>query len=122
MAKKILIVDDEKDLVEILTFRLEAAGYDVVSAQNGQEGLEKAKSEKPDLVLLDVMMPKMDGYQVCRALKLDGKYKKVPIIILTAKVEEGDKRTGETVGADGYITKPFDSGELLAKIKELIGS
>lgn len=121
MPDKILIVDDEEDLVEMLTFRLRAADYDVVSARDGREGLEKAKTEKPDLIILDVMMPKMDGYHVCRTLKSDNAYKNIPIIMLTAKVLDGDKKAGEIAGADDYITKPFDGGELLAKIKKLLG-
>lgn len=119
--KRIMIVDDEKDLVETLTFRLEAAGYEVLAAFDGQEGLEKVRREKPDLILLDVMMPKLDGYQVCRMLKFDEKFKKTPVIMLTARGQEQDKNTGKTVGADAYMTKPFDSKALLDKIKELIG-
>lgn len=120
MAKKILIVDDESDLVETLTFRLEASGYDIVSAHDGQEGLEKARSEKPDLILLDVMMPKVNGFQVCRELKNDEKTKGIKIVILTAKSQESDKFWGKNVGADGYISKPFEASELLAKIEELL--
>ncbi|MBI2091576.1 MAG: response regulator [Deltaproteobacteria bacterium] len=120
MTKKILIVDDEKDLVETLSFRLEAAGYAIITAFDGKEGLEKARSEKPDIVLLDIMMPKMDGYQVCRMLKFDDEYKHMPIIMLTARGQEQDKKTGENVGADDYVTKPFDSGDLLTRIKKLL--
>ncbi len=121
MAKKILVVDDERDLVETITFRLEAAGYEVSSAFDGQEGLEKAREIKPDLILLDVMMPKMDGYQVCRMLKFDDDYKNIPIIMLTARGQEQDKKTGGDVGADDYITKPFDSKDLLARIQKMLG-
>lgn len=118
--KRVLIVDDERDLVETISFRLEAAGYEVLSAYDGQEGLEKARDEKPDLILLDVMMPKMDGYQVCRFLKFDEDFKNIPIVMLTARGQESDKNTGAGVGADAYITKPFDSASLLLKIKELL--
>ena len=122
MAKRILIVDDEADLVEVLALRLEANGYEVLRASDGQEGMDKARSEKPDLIILDLMLPKIDGYKVCRMLKFDEKYKKIPIILFTARAQEADKKTGEDVGCDTYITKPFDPQVLLAKIKELIKS
>lgn len=121
MDKKILLVDDERDLVETVTFRLEAAGYEVVSGFDGQEGLDKAKKENPDLIILDLMLPKMDGYKVCRMLKFDEKYKKIPIIMFTARAQETDKNMGKEVGADAYITKPFEPKELLGKIQELLG-
>jgi DNA-binding response OmpR family regulator len=117
---KILIVDDEADLVETLSFRLEAAGYEVIKAFDGIEGLDKARSTSPDLIILDVMMPKMDGYHVCRMLKFDDRFKEIPIIMLTARGQEQDKHTGKEVHADCFITKPFESAELMAKIKELI--
>jgi two-component system, OmpR family, alkaline phosphatase synthesis response regulator PhoP len=120
MAKKILVVDDEKDLVETVTFRLQASGYEVISAYDGQEGLEKAKKEKPDLIILDLMLPRMDGYKVCGLLKADSRYSKIPIILFTARAQESDKKMGEEVGGDAYITKPFDPPALLAKIKELL--
>jgi len=121
MAKKILLVDDEKDLVETLAFRLEASNYEVVKAHDGQDGLDKARSVHPDLIILDLMLPKMDGYKVCRMLKFDEKFKKIPIIIFTARAQESDKKMGAEVGADAYITKPFEPKELLGKIKELLG-
>ena len=120
--KKILIVDDEQDLVETLSFRLEANGYTVIKANDGQVGLDKARSEKPDLIILDLMLPKIDGYKVCRMLKFDEKYKNIPIIMFTARAQETDKKMGEEVGADGYITKPFEPAVLLGKIKELLMS
>ena len=119
--KKILVVDDERDLVETLVFRLEALGYAVLTAYNGQEGLDKARTEKPDLILLDVMMPVMDGYQVCRMLKFDEEFKSIPIIMLTARGQDKDKKTGSDVGADDYVTKPFDSADLTARIKKFLG-
>ena len=119
-GEKILIVDDEVDLVETLSFRLEAAGYKALAAHDGLEGLNKARAEKPDLIILDVMMPKMDGYQVCRLLKFDQKLKTTPIIMLTARGQEQDKQTGNQVGADAYMTKPFDSKQLLTKVEELL--
>lgn len=117
MAKRILIVDDERDLVDLLKARLEAQGFEVVTAYDGQEGLEKAKEEKPDLILLDVMMPKMDGYQVCRFLKFDEAFKQIPIIMLTARGQEQDQKKGMEVGADAYVIKPFDKEDLLKKIQ-----
>jgi DNA-binding response OmpR family regulator len=118
--KRILVVEDEKDLVEILSVRLEASGYKVIAAYDGQEGLDKAKKEKPDLIILDLMLPKVDGYKVCRLLKFDEKYKKIPIIMFTARAQESDRKLGEEVGADGYITKPFEPKALLDKIAELL--
>jgi len=118
--KKILLVDDEKDLVDTVTFRLKASGYDVVTAYDGQEALTKTRTEKPDLIILDLMLPKMDGYKVCRMLKFDERYKKIPIIMFTARAQDSDKKMGEEVGADAYITKPFDPQTLLGKIKELL--
>ena len=92
MAKaKLLIVDDEKDLVETLTFRLEANDYEVIKAFDGQDGLDKAKKEKPDLIILDLMLPKMDGYKVCGLLKADARYSKVPIILFTARAGKRQK-------------------------------
>lgn len=117
---KILIIDDEPDLVETLTFRLQAAGYEVVQAFDGLEGLEKARSESPDLILLDVIMPKMDGYHVCRMLKFDERFRDIPIIMLTARGQEQDRVTGQEVRADMYITKPFEAAHLMEKIKELM--
>lgn len=118
--KKILLVDDEKDLVEAVKLRLEANNYEVIPAFDGQEALAQARRSKPDLIILDLMLPKIDGYKVCRMLKFDEKYKKIPIIMFTARAQESDKKLGEEVGADAYITKPFESQALLAKIKELL--
>lgn len=118
--KKILLVDDEKDLVDTVSFRLKASGYDVVTAYDGQEALTKTRLEKPDLIVLDLMLPKMDGYKVCRMLKFDERYKDIPIIMFTARVQDSDRKMGEEVGADAYITKPFDPQNLLGKVKELL--
>ena len=117
---KILVIDDEVQLVEMVQMRLEASGYDVITASNGQVGLEKAKSENPDLILCDVMMPKMDGYKVCGLLKNDARYSKIPLILFTARAQQDDHEVGEEVGADAYITKPFEPPVLLAKIEELL--
>ncbi len=121
-SKKILIVDDERDLVETLTFRLEANDYQVISANDGQEGLDKAKREQPDLIILDLILPKMDGYKVCGLLKSDARYNKIPIIMFTARAQESDMKMGEEVGADAYVTKPFEPQTLLGKIAELLKS
>ncbi len=111
---KILVVDDEKAIVDILKFNLQREGYNVVTAYNGEEGLQVFEREKPDLVLLDIMMPKMDGLQVCKTIR--NKYD-TPIIMLTAKAEEVDKVLGLELGADDYVTKPFSVRELMARIK-----
>lgn len=116
-TKKILIVDDEPDLVETVRFPLEAEGFEVLVAGNGEEGLALARKERPDLILLDLMLPKLDGYKVCRLLKFDERYKHIPIVMLTAKTQEKDKRLGQETGADEYITKPFDMDRLIEKVK-----
>ncbi|MDP2921849.1 MAG: response regulator [Candidatus Omnitrophota bacterium] len=120
MSKRILVVDDEKDILDTLRIRLEANGYEVVTACDGQDGLDKAKTVSPDLIILDLMLPKIDGYKVCRMLKFDEKYKHIPIILFTARAQDDDKKTGMEVGANAYITKPFEAPVLLAKIKELL--
>lgn len=118
--KKILLVDDEKDLVEIIKIRLEHSGYEIVAAYDGQEALDKARNEKPDLIILDLMLPKINGYQVCSMLKLDRKYKDMPVIIFTARAQESDEKLALECGASAYITKPFDLQILLDKITELL--
>jgi len=120
MAKKILLVDDEPHIIMMLENRMKHEGYEVITACDGQEALTKAKKEKPDLIILDLMLPKLDGYKVCRMLKFDEKYKHIPIIMLSARAQEADKKMGETVGADGYVTKPFEPQVLLGKVKELL--
>ena len=120
MAKKILLVDDEPQMVDMLKIRLEASGYEIITAHDGQEGLEKARKEKPDLMILDLMLPKIDGYKVCGLLKKDVRFAKIPIIIFTARAQQEDMTLGKEMGADAYITKPFDAQVLLAKIAELI--
>ena len=118
--KRILIVDDEEDIISILKLRLEANNYEVLSAHDGQEGLNKARSEKPDLIILDLMLPKLDGYKVCSMLKFDKHYSAIPIIMFTARAQKEDEELGKKMGADGYIHKPFESEILLKKIKELL--
>jgi len=106
--KKILIVDDEQDIVESLKFVLELAGYSCFCAFNGEDGLKMVKEIVPDLIILDVMMPKINGFKISRLLKFDKKYKDIPIIMLTARSQAGDKLIGEETGVNEYITKPFD--------------
>jgi len=120
MAKKILVIDDEPFLVKALKIRLEMVGYEVITAYDGLEGLNKVEEEKPDLIILDVMLPQKNGYQVCQQLKSDELYKHIPIVMLTAKGQKSDKEWGEKTGANVYITKPFEDAELLAKIKKLL--
>jgi len=118
--KKILIVDDEEQFLMMMTIRLEANGYEVITASDGREGLMKAKSESPNLILLDVMMPEMDGLEVCNLLKNDKQYSGIPIIICTGMAEKVDSESCNNVGADAYISKPFDHNILLSKIEELL--
>ncbi len=121
MAKKILVVDDEPFIVQMVTSRLNASGYETVTGADGQEALQKAASEKPDLIILDVMMPKMNGYQVCATLKQDMRSQKIPVILFTAKAGDEAVHTGiQECGADAYIPKPFDAKMLLEKIAELL--
>ncbi len=115
--KKILIVDDEVDLVETVRFPLELEGYHVLVSYNGEDALNQARKENPDLIILDLMLPKLDGYKVCRLLKFDERYKHIPILMLTAKTQEKDKILGKETGADEYITKPFDLDDLMEKVK-----
>ena len=119
-AKRILIVDDEEGIVKLVKMYLEHHHYKVITAIDGQEGLDRAKTEKPDLIVLDLMLPKINGYTVCELLKKDTKYAKTPIVLFTAKAQEKDIKLGEEVGADAYITKPFEPEVLLSKIEELI--
>ncbi len=118
--KKILFIEDEKDMLEMVRFRLEQEGYEVICASDGHDGLEKAHKENPDMVLLDLMLPKMDGYEVCRRLKSDEQYKKIPIAIFTARAAEKEEKLGYECGADEYITKPFEPENFINRIKKLL--
>ena len=118
--QKILIVDDELDALTALKRALEADNYNVVEAADGLSAIEKVKTEKPDVVLLDLMMPEMDGIEACKHLKSDPKYKHIPIIMLTAKGEIDNKIEGIEMGADDYVTKPFNLHELKARIKMVL--
>lgn len=117
---KILVIEDEKDIVELLQYNLEKENFKVLTAGNGQKGLDSARKNFPDLVLLDLMLPEIDGLEVCRILKKDPKTSHIPIIMLTAKSGETDKIVGLELGADDYITKPFSVKELIARVKALL--
>ena len=118
--KKILLIEDEAELSRAIKIRLEAAGFDTISAGDGEKGLEMAHKERPDLIVLDLILPNMSGFDVCRKLKIDKEYKDIPIIVLTAKFQPNDIRFGLAMGADAYITKPYESQELLTKIREFL--
>jgi len=125
MSPKVLIVDDEayiRLLIEQTLEELEDEGVEILSAGDGQLGLEMIQAERPDLVFLDVMMPKMNGFDVCQAVKRELKVDGVYVVMLTAKGQEYDRRRGEAAGADGYITKPFDPDELLALARERVAA
>lgn len=119
-GEKILVVDDEPHIVQLITFNLEKNGYKVISANNGVDGLKMAKSELPQLVLLDLMLPELDGYDVCREIRRDNNISSMPVIMITAKSEELDKILGLELGADDYITKPFSVRELIARVKAVL--
>jgi len=120
--KRILIVDDEPDLVETIQVGLELEDYECIVAFDGFRGLDRARSENPDLIILDVMLPVLNGYKICRLLKFDEKYKHIPIIMLTAEAQEKDRQTGQETGADFYMIKPFSMDKLLAKVREYLGA
>ena len=120
MPKKILVCDDEPYILMALTDAVEMEGYDCVTAINGKEALQKAREEHPDLIMLDIMMPFMDGYEVCRELKADPATRDIPVIMLTAKSQQLDINKGKDVGADDYITKPFRPSTLRKKFNEVL--
>jgi DNA-binding response OmpR family regulator len=114
---RILIVDDEPDLLSMLRFGLELDGFEVIEASDGEQGLDLARSRDPNLIVLDLMLPRMDGYKVCRALKFDARYRNIPIFILSARTAEKDKRLALDLGADEFMTKPYEVKALVAKIR-----
>jgi two-component system alkaline phosphatase synthesis response regulator PhoP len=118
--EKILIVDDEKDIIKMLDYNLKKEGYKVMSASNGEDAIKLAEVQHPDLIVLDLMLPGIDGLDVCRILKKESKTQDIPIIMLTAKTQETDKVVGLELGADDYVTKPFSPRELVARIKAVI--
>jgi len=117
---KILVVDDEPDAIELIKFNLKAAGYEVVTAADGDEALKKARALVPDLILLDLMLPEVDGLEVCKILRRDARVSGIPIIMLTAKAAEIDRVLGLELGADDYVTKPFSPRELVLRVKRLL--
>ncbi len=119
-AKKILVVEDHRDTRELLKYNLVAAGFDVAAAEDGQAGVSLAEAFRPDIVLLDLMMPGMDGFEVCRQLKSSSALSRIPVIMLTAKGEEIDKIVGLELGADDYVVKPFSPRELVLRIKAVL--
>jgi DNA-binding response OmpR family regulator len=119
-SQKILVVEDEPDILELISYNLGKEGFDVVAAEDGETGLQRARSDSPDLVLLDLMLPRMDGLEVCRALKQDDLTRNISIIMVTAKGEESDVVLGLGLGADDYITKPFRPKELVARTRAVL--
>jgi len=118
--KTILVIDDEKDLIKLADYHLSKEGFLVISAKDGIQGLEIAKKHRPDLILLDIMLPKMDGWEVCKKLKASSETSHIPVIMLTARTQETDKVLGLELGADDYITKPFNTRELVARVKSVL--
>ncbi|HYH02935.1 MAG TPA: response regulator transcription factor [Bacillota bacterium] len=120
MSGTIAIIEDESNIVELVKYNLDREGYHTISANNGKKGLELVRQELPDLVILDLMMPEMDGITVCKQLRSDSQTKNIPIIILTAKSEEADRVLGLEMGADDYVTKPFSPRELVARVRAVL--
>jgi DNA-binding response OmpR family regulator len=120
MPKGILIVDDESNVVVPIQFLMEQQGYRVIAAERGEDALDLIYHYKPELVILDIMLPGIDGYEVCEIIRLDSNYRDVRVIFLTAKGREVDIAKGLALGADAYLTKPFSNDELVAKVKELL--
>ena len=117
---RILLVDDEPSIVKMVGKRLEVEGFEVLIAIDGQEGLDKARAERPDLIVLDLMLPKLNGYEVCTMLKQDTRYQGIPVVLFTAKAQEKDEKLGLECGANAYVKKPFRAQELLEKIRALL--
>jgi len=120
MPRTILVIDDEPELVKLLDYNLSKAGYLVISAKDGESGLAAARKHTPDAIILDVMMPGLDGWEVCKRLRQDASTSAMPVLMLTAKGEEGDRVLGLELGADDYLTKPFGVRELIARVKALL--
>ena len=117
---RILLVDDEPSIVKMVGKRLEVEGFEVLIATDGQDGLDKARAESPDLIVLDLMLPKLNGYEICTMLKQDSRYQKIPVVMFTAKAQEKDEKLGLECGANAYVRKPFRAQELLGKIRSLL--
>lgn len=121
MPKKILIIDDDPFVVKVIASRLEANNYKVVTSSDGKDGLDKVYKEKPDLVIVDFILPRVNGYEICSRLKKDAEFSGIPVIIITGNTNERDRRLTEEAGAAAFLIKPFDREVLLSKIKELLG-
>ena len=120
VMKSILIIEDEKDIVDLVEYHLKQSGFSVISALEGSSGLEKARKEHPSLIILDLMLPGMDGKDICRSLKSNPQTQSIPILMLTAKAEETDRLIGFELGADDYVTKPFSPKELVLRVKAIL--
>ncbi|HYG97054.1 MAG TPA: response regulator [Solirubrobacterales bacterium] len=120
-AKAILVADDDQDILELVAFRLERAGYEVMTAGDGEQALAAARDRQPDLAVLDVMMPKLTGYDVVKAMRAEEGTSRIPVILLTARVQEADVSRGFEAGADDYIRKPFSPQELRARVEAILG-
>lgn len=118
---KIMVVDDDEKVVDLLRITLESEGYEVIPAFDGEDAIKKIENERPDLILLDIMMPKIDGWEVCRKVKDDRKLRTIPVVMLTAKTQPTDRLLGiHACGADDYITKPFEIEQIVEKVKDLL--
>ena len=120
MAKRILVIEDDPSTILLISYTLEQQGYQVVTALNGIEGFRKALKEKPDLIILDIMMPEVDGFKICRALRRNDRTSHLPVLMFSAKARQIDKDAGLSAGADAYITKPADPSELLNGVEKLL--
>ena len=120
MGKRILVVEDDPGAIRLVSYTLEQEGYDVITASNGLEGLKKARDEKPDLLVLDVMLPGLDGFEFCRRLRADAETAGLSVLMLSAKAQEIDKTTGLRIGADDYLAKPADPSEILDRVSNLL--
>jgi two-component system alkaline phosphatase synthesis response regulator PhoP len=119
---KILVVDDERYILHILDFSLGAEGYEVITAGDGEQAVERTKADRPDLVVMDIMMPRMDGFEACRIIKSDPETRDIPVIMLTAKGREVDRKRGMDAGADEYLTKPFSPAKLIERVEGVLNS
>lgn len=120
MSKKILVVEDQEDNRQILRDLLASAGFDMVEAENGEAGVQAAADEKPDLILMDIQLPVMDGYEATRRIKADPALKSIPVIVVTSYALSGDEEKARAAGCDGYVTKPYSPRQLLAKVREYL--
>jgi len=120
VSKRILLVEDDPSAIRLVSYTLEQEGYEVLTASNGLEGLRKAREENPDLLVLDVMLPGIDGFEVCRRLRADAETAGLPILMLSAKAQEIDKTTGMKMGADDYLSKPADPADIVARVASLL--